>query len=135
MKDTPKIDFNAEYRVAVCRPRGCFDAAAANWLVAYQLELESDEPQPFNRFIDLSWLDEIRLTGPEVVAIAEARREAMASRPPVRTAILAVTPFTYTIACLYEDLMVNSKVKVSVFRNLSDAASWLQVPRWVLEAP
>jgi hypothetical protein len=131
---TPRIEFDREHRLAICRPEGRFDAAVTEWLLIYLMALEDSEPRPFSRLLDLTRLVEIRLSGSEVCDIAQARLMATAKLPPFRTAILAISPFAYAIARLYEDLMKGSSIAVGVFRDAASAAQWLCVPVSIVTA-
>lgn len=128
MNAVPCIELDRVHHLAICRPEGRFDAQIAEWLLIYLMALEESEPQPFNRLLDLTHLVEIRLNGSEVCEIAQARLLATAKLPPFRTAILAASPFAYSIARLYEDLMDGSWIEVGVFRDATSAAQWLRVP-------
>ena len=133
-RSRPEVEFLRASRLAICRPEGCLDAKAAEWLLVYVLALEESQSQPFNRLLDLRNLLEIRLSGSEVSEIARNRRHVTAGRPSFQTAMLAVNPFGYAVARLYEDLMAGSPARVAVFRDAVSTAKWLQVPLHLVKA-
>ena len=67
----------------------------------------------FNRFVDFSGLTEVHLRFEDVAAIARRRREHYIGER-VTTVFLAVTPFTYGFARMYEQLMAGTAIEVRV---------------------
>jgi hypothetical protein len=135
MSDAPQIVFDAEYRLAVYRPRGPLDAALAARLLDFLLAMEDADPEPFNRLLDLAAVTQVRLSGTEMFRVSLTRRAATARRRPFRTAILAPTLVAYGMGRMYELLMEESAIRVEVFRDAGGAADWLVVPRSVVERP
>jgi len=84
--------------------------------------------EPFNRFTDLSGLTAIHLDFLEIANLAAMRRTSYKSLPPVKSAILAPEAPAYAIARLFALFMRTSPIYVRVFRNVDDAAKWLEVP-------
>jgi hypothetical protein len=135
MTDPLRLTFDDERRLAVCRPHGRLDADLAARLLTFLLALEAAEPDPFDRLLDLTAVERIRLTADEMYHIARTRRAATVGRRPFRTAILAPTILTYGIGRMYEVLMEGSAVEVGVFRDAGGAATWLGVSRSVVDPP
>ena len=133
MIGAPLIQLHEAYRLAVCRPEGCFDAEFCESLLLVLREMEVREKKPFNRLLDLNRLSEIRLHGDEIREIASSRRFCSKELSPVRTAILAQGALCYGIARMYEALMDGSSIEVGVYREPSQAAKWLGVQVSVIQ--
>jgi hypothetical protein len=133
--DPPQIAFDDEHRLAVYRPQGLLDMGLAARLLDFLLALETADPEPFDRLLDLTAVAEIRLTATEMFYIAQTRRAATAGRRHFRTAILAPTPLAYGMGRMYEVLVEGSAIHVGVFRDAGGAADYLGVPRSVVEPP
>ena len=104
----------------------------ADELVAFIEGKEQLDSEPFNRFTDLSELDEIRLKFGHIFNIAVQRRMSTANRPRVKSAFFSNTVVGFGIARMYETLMEGSTVEVRAFRDLAAAAVWLGVPEATL---
>jgi hypothetical protein len=128
MSDDLKIEFNAEQRLVICRPRGVLTEKHAAQLLTFLIPLERSDPEPFNRLLDLTLVDDIELSSTIVPLYAMARQDSTKHRPPFRTAIIASEHPAATAALLYASLMKGSKIEVRVFDNASLAAAWLGVP-------
>jgi hypothetical protein len=133
MSQTFQIDFDTAHRLAICRPVGTLDSVTAKQLLTFLFTIEDKNPEPFNRLLDLTGIDEIRLTGPEIYEFARERRAAVAERVPSRSAILATHPLARGTASIYETLMEGSKIDVRVCSEASDAAKFLGVPKETIE--
>jgi hypothetical protein len=133
MNDAPKITFDDTHRLAVYRPSGVLDMSLAAQLLDFLLAMENAHPDPFSRLLDLTAVVEIRLSGTEMYHIAQTRRVVTDGRGPFRTAILAPTLLAYGMGRMYELLMEGSAIQIGVFRDAEGAASWLGVPRAVVE--
>ena len=127
--DNPlKIDFNPDYRLAICRPVGLLGAQHAAQLLNFLFGFERDNPEPFNRLFDMTLITEIQLSSAVIYYYARARREATVHLPPFRTAIIACAPSEEEVAATYATLMKGSKIEVGIFRDAGSAARWLSVP-------
>jgi hypothetical protein len=104
----------------------------ADEIVAFIEGEERIDPEPFNRFTDLSELDQIRLKFGHIFNVASQRRRSTDNRPPIKSAFFSDTIVGFGIARMYETLMDGSAIKVRVFRNLAAAAGWLGVPEATL---
>ena len=122
------ISLLREQHLALCRPVGLLNAELVEWLLIYTSKLENAAAEPFNRFIDLSDLLEIKLSHAELCEIAQARRYALQHVAPFRTAILAPNALSAAVARMYEVLMDGGPAEIRVFRDADGAADWLQVP-------
>ena len=137
MLDTPQVTFPAgarmhpSLRLLTWHPHGLLDATLADEILRFIDAEEGAVGEPFDRFTDLSGLRAVRLSVHEVEEIA-SRRVARYHGAPVKSAILAFSPFDFGIARMYEQLMRQSPIEVRVFCRLSSASKWLNVPIEVL---
>ena len=126
--DAPRIDFDADRRLAVCRPGDQLGSSLAARLLDFVLAMEATEPESFDRLLDLTAVEEVRLSGAELYRIAQARRAACAGRPAFRTAILAPARSPTRPAGCDEAMTEGCGMTVAVFRDAGSAAAWLGVP-------
>jgi hypothetical protein len=132
--DNPlKIDFNSDYRLAICRPLGLLGAEHAAQLLNFLLGFERTNPGSFNRLLDLTLVTEIQLSSSVIHWYAGTRREATADVPPFCTAIIAPAPSAEEAAAIFATLVEGSKIQVGIFRDASSAAKWLDVPEAVIQ--
>ena len=130
LKTFPDARYHSEARLLTWHPRGTFDDALADEVVA-MLELdETFENVPFHRYTDLSLLTDIRLKIGHVFEIAERRRTV---GEPVRSAFFADTTVGFGVARMYETLMTGAVIHVRAFRDRAAAAEWLGVPLLLLQ--
>ena len=132
--DHLQVHFNPEYRLATCRPTGVLGARHAADLLNFLIPLERSNPEPFNRLLDLTRVNEIELSNTVIPLYAMARQDSTKHLPPFRTAIIASDKSAETAALLYATLMKGSKIEVRVFDNASLAAAWLGVPEKALHS-
>jgi hypothetical protein len=132
-KRFPHAAFHPEWRLMTSFPTGPLDDETAEEFVEFIELAEKYEGKPFNRFADMSGHTRIQIGLGQVVRLARRRRRYKG--PPVKSAFFAVRLISITIAHMYAELMEGSKIQVCIFRDRSDAAAWLGVPRSVLLPP
>ena len=86
------VQFHAEQRLLVWRPRGLLDEKVVSDVVAALGQLEMELHEPFNRFSDTAGVEQVDLNYEYVISVALYRRFAYAHRPPIKSAILATHP-------------------------------------------
>lgn len=128
MKLPPEIQFHADIRLLVYRPRGVLNEAAVNKIVSVLGDLEASMQEPFNRFTDTSATDEIELNFKYIIHVSLYRRLTYAGRPPVKSAILATDTTMIHYARLHAVLTQGSPIYVRIFQDRQEAAKWLNVP-------
>ncbi len=121
-----------ELRLLTWSPRGQLNRVSAESIAHWMNAIEA-EFGTFNRFIDLSLLDEMHLTGADVASLAVERRVSY-SGTPVSTVILARTRISRCIATLYAQLMEGSLIEVHVVQTVESASEILKVSADVLSA-
>jgi hypothetical protein len=123
------VQFHAEPRLFVWRPRGLLDEKAVSDVVAALGQLEMELHEPFNRFSDTAGIEQVDLSYEYVISVALYRRFAYAHRPPIKSAILAPPPKFGRYAELHALLTRGSPIDVRVFPDDRPAiAQWLDVP-------
>jgi hypothetical protein len=96
----PEIQFHDDIRLFVWRPSGVLDEAAINKVVGCLEDLEAKWQAPFNRFADTLAVHEVELNFKYVIQVSLHRRLAYEGRPPVKSAILAMTLQLFiTVGC------------------------------------
>ncbi len=127
MYDALKVTVEPTHRLVICRPSGIVDELFALQLLNFLHALE-EVAEPFNRLLDLTGIISVPLENSEIYEYAEARREAPAQVPKLRTAIITSELDTEPAALLYSMLIKDSQVEVGVFPAASEAAQWLGIP-------
>jgi hypothetical protein len=111
----------------VGRPKGILDARAAERIVEFIELKEFDSENGFNRFCDLTALEGIQLSFSEILYLAIRRSSFNPDYAPVKSAFLAIHPFAFAIARMYEQMLCSPRIEVRVFGELKLAAEWLGV--------
>jgi hypothetical protein len=137
MKLPPDIEFHADIRLLIYRPRGLLNETAVNKVLGTLEDLEAKLKEPFNRFLDALAADEVKLNFKYIIQISLHRRLSYTGRPPVKSAILATDSTIIRYGRLHAVLTRGSPINVRVFQDREKAAQWLGVPIELLmaEAP
>ena len=123
------VEFHAEQRLVVWRPRGLLDEKEVSDVVAALGQLEAQFGAPFNRFADLARIDEVNINYEYVFTVSLYRRFAYADRAPIKSAILATDPTLVDYGRLHALVTRGSSIDVCVFPDDRPAiAQWLGVP-------
>lgn len=123
------VQFHAEQRLLVWRPRGLLDEKVVRDVVAALGQLEMELHEPFNRFSDTAGVEQVDLNYEYVIGVALYRRFAYAHRPPIKSAILATHPNLIHYAQIHALLTRGSRIDVRIFLDDRPAvAKWLDAP-------
>jgi hypothetical protein len=123
------VQFHAEHRLFVWRPRGLLDEKVVADVVASLGQLEMELQESFNRFADTAGVDQVDLNYEYVISVAFYRRVAYAHSPPIKSAILATHPTFIHYAQIHALLTRDSPIKVRIFPDDRSAiAKWLDAP-------
>jgi hypothetical protein len=123
------VQFHAEQRLFVCRPRGLLDEKVVIDDVAALGQLEAQFSEPFNRFTDTAGVSAVDINYEYVFTVALYRRFAYADRAPIKSAILATDPTLVDYGRLHALVTRGSSIDVRVFPDDRLAiAQWLGVP-------
>jgi len=128
-----RTHYHAGHRLVTWHPRGILDDALLDEIAYFTQTLEQISEGPFDRFTDLSGLEEIHLKIGHVFEIAEERKTAHAGLPQVKSAFYCDKIVGFGMARMYEALMEETSIDVRTFRVRSIAAAWLEVPPRVLD--
>ncbi len=131
-KGFPGTWYHPKFKVLGWFPRGVLNEAFVHQVVEFIEMEERIQDAPFDRYIDLSGLSQIRL-GMEHMIQVSLRRHPV--KQPVKTAIFADHPISFGIALMYERLMKGSIIEVRAFDKRRSAAEWLEVSTQVLSNP
>jgi hypothetical protein len=134
MKLPPEIEFHENIRLLIYRPRGLIDEAAINKVISVIEDIEVATQEPFNRFSDTSETHEVELNFRYVIHVSLHRRLFHKGRVPVKSAILATDSTLVHYARLLAILTQGSSIKVRLFQDRKEAATWLGVPLELLAA-
>ena len=124
-----EVQFYAEQRLFVCRPRGALNEKIVIDVVAALGQLEAQFREPFNRFTDLAGVSAVDINYEYVFTVALYRRFAYAHRAPIKSAILATDPTLVDYGRLHALVTRGSPIDVRVFPDDRPAiAQWLDAP-------
>ena len=123
------VEFHAEQRLCVWRPRGSLNEKDVSDVVAALGLLEAQFGAPFNRFTDSARVEEVNVNYEYIFTVSLYRRFAYAHRPPIKSAILAIDPTLVDYGTLHTLVTRDSSINVRVFPDDRRAiALWLAVP-------
>ena len=129
------VQFHAEQRLLVWRPRGLLDEKVVSDVVAAVGQLEMELREPFNRFSDTAGVEQVDLNYEYIISVALYRRFAYAHRPPIKSAILATDPNLIHYAQIHALLTRDSPIDVRIFLDDRPAvAKWLDAPLLLIAA-
>jgi hypothetical protein len=131
-KAFPRTSYYPRWRLLTWFPRGVLNEAFADRVIAFIEMEESIQEAPFDRYIDLSGLTQIRIGIDHIILTARRRRKV---KQPVKMALFADNPMSFGVAHSYELLMYDAMMDVRAFRERRAAATWLEVPLKALNCP
>jgi len=125
---SPEVEFHADICLLVYRPRGVINESSINKVISILSDLEGEQSEPFNRFLDTLAADEIDLNYQHIIQVSLFRRLSYAGKPPVKSAILATDSAMTHYAQLHSLMTRDSPINAEVFHERETAAKWLGVP-------
>ena len=131
-KGFPRTWYHPRRRLLTWYPRGVLNEAFADQVIEFIEMEERIQEAPFDRYADLSALTHIRLGIDHIINTARRRR---AVKQPVKAALFADNPISFSVAHSYELLMSDAMIEVRAFKQRAAAATWLEVPLKVLNCP
>lgn len=134
LKSLPRTLYYTQLRLMAWHPQGVLNEAGLKDAVDFMESEEQSSRVPFNRFINLDDVTELRLRFGDTLDASE-RRRASYSGAPVKTAIVCSRPVGFGLARMYATLMEGSRIEAQVFRERAPAAEWLGVPLEALCPP
>ena len=127
------VEFVENANLFIWRPHGVLSEALVNNIIGFVREQEETLGRSFNRFADLSALDEVDLNFNYVFHIALYRRLSYAGGK-VKSAFYVSSSDAEHYAKLHALLTDHSPLQVSIFSDREAAAKWLGVPSELLMA-
>ena len=118
MKRPPEIEFHEDIRLLIYRPRGLLNEAAFNKVLSALEDLEAKLQEPFNRFSDTLEAHEVELNFKYIIQVSLHRRLSYASRPTVKSAILATDSTMIHYGRLHALLTQGSPINVCIFQQI-----------------
>jgi hypothetical protein len=131
-KAFPRTWYHPRWRLLTWFPRGVLNEAFADQVIKFIEMEERIQEAPFDRYIHLSGLTDIRLGIDHIIYTARRRRRV---KQPAKSALFADNPMTFSVAHSYELLMLDAMIEVRAFKKRAAAAAWLQVPLRTLQCP
>ena len=129
LKSFPQTWYFPKWHLVTWHPRGVLDDTLADQIVAF-IELEERiQAAPFDRYVDLSGLTDVRLYAGHVFDIAKRRHRTM---DQVKSAFWTDKIVTTSLAYMFETFMASAPIKVRAFTKKEDVAEWLEVPIEIL---
>ena len=126
------VSFHRDLNLWIWQPRGILDEPHVDQLIDLMDKLEAQADEPFNRYTDLSKLDDVTITFDYVFRVSLYRR-AMYSGLPVKSAFYVTDVPTAEVALTHAVIAEESSLIVRVFVEKEEAAEWLDVGLWDLE--
>jgi hypothetical protein len=121
------VFFYDDLRLMVWRPRGIVDENAINKILEFMGKKETAADKPFNRFTDTLLVDSVDLNFRYVFHISLFRRLSYVGWP-VKSAILVTRKDLGHYSRLHQILTQGSLIRVRIFQDRKEAATWLGVP-------
>ena len=131
MPGPPFLRYYASHRLVAWQPQGVLDDRMLDEIAEWVVLVEK-AARPFNRFVDLSKLTEVKVSSRHVFDHAQRRAKEFAGVEPVHSGLFCEHWVGFGIAQLYEELMKNTPIQARAFRELAKAAQCLNVPVEVL---
>jgi len=131
-KAFPRTWYYPRWRLLTWFPRGVLNEPFADQVVEFIEMEERIQEAPFDRYADLSGLTHIRIGIDHIIHTARRRRKV---KQPVKMALFADNPISFSVAHSYELLMSDAMIEVRAFKQREAAAPWLEVPLKTLDCP
>jgi len=131
-KSFPRTWYHPRWKLLTWHPRGVLNEAFADQVIAFIEMEERIQEAPFDRYVDLSGLTQIRIGIDHIIHTARRRRIV---KQPVKTALFADNPVSFGVAHSYELLMHDAMIDVRSFKDRAAAALWLERPLNALACP
>lgn len=128
MKAPASVQFNEDLRLFVWKPRGILDEASVSKVLVDLVRYECRASHPFNRFSDLSEVQDFHLTFKYVFHVALHRRLAYAGREPVKSVFYVTHAEAAQLVKIHAIMTDRSPLKVEMFEDRAAAARSLGVP-------
>ena len=126
LKLPPHFTFHHDLRLLVYKPRGVLNIERIQKDISTVIAAEG-KAAPFNRFIDLSAVSQIRLDSDRASRIANLRGMDYADSPPIKSAYYVTTAKGAQFAKICAAATKSTPLRIEVFEDIPSAAKWLGV--------
>ncbi|MFL6513902.1 MAG: hypothetical protein ACJ8M1_02640 [Chthoniobacterales bacterium] len=127
--------FHHDLNLMVVKLKGVLNPERIQRDIAFVTAAESRAAKPFNRFVDMSAITQIRLDVAQVSKTAKLRRMDYLACPTVKSAYFVTTKRAAQLAEMCAALTKASSLQVEVFEDIRAAAEWLGVTEQDLAGP
>ena len=121
------VSFHRDLNLFIWQPRGILDEPHVEKIIALLEEAEDEAEEPFDRYTDLSKLDQVDLSFDYIFRVSLYRRVVYLERSPVKSAFYVVDRATAQMALTHAVVTAESPLQVKVCLRKSAAARWLGV--------
>ena len=121
------ISFRRELGLLIWQPRGILDEPHVERIIGLLEEAEDQAERPFDRYTDLSKLDQVDLSLEYVFKVSLYRRAVYGDRTPVKSAFYVEESDTAKVALTHAAVTAEAPLQVQVFLRKDPAAEWLRV--------
>jgi hypothetical protein len=127
LKLLPHMIFHHDLHLMVVKPTGVINNERIQKVMAAVTAAESRTGMPFNRFVDLSAVTQIRIDLNQARRIATVRRTDYLDKPMVKSAYYVTTKRAAQLADMCATVTRSSSLQIQVFNDIPAAAEWLGV--------
>jgi len=127
--------FHHDLNLLVAKLKGVLNPERIQSDIAFVTAAESQAAKPFNRFVDMSAITQIRLDVSHVSKTAKLRRMDYLNGPAVKSAYFVTTKRAAQLAEMCAALTKGSSLEIAVFEEIGAAARWLGVTEQDLAGP
>ena len=121
------VSFRNDLGLLIWQPRGILDQPHVEKIIAMLEGAEDEAEKPFDRYTDLSKLDQVDLSLDYVFKVSLYRRAVYGDRSPVKSAFYVEESDTAQVALTHAAVTAQSPLQVQVFLRQEAAAEWLGV--------
>jgi len=121
------VSFHRDLNLFVWQPRGILDEPHVEQIISMLEEAEDEASEPFDRYTDLSKVDQIDVNFDYIFRVSLYRRAVYGERSPVKSAFYVEDRATAELALTHAVVTAESPLQVKVCLRTIDAARWLDV--------
>ncbi|HEY4283022.1 MAG TPA: hypothetical protein VGM62_08150 [Chthoniobacterales bacterium] len=121
------VSFRRDLELFIWQPRGVLDEPHVEKIIAILEGVEDEANHPFDRYTDLSKLDQVDVSFDYVFQISLHRRAVYGNRSPIKSVFYVEDRATAQVALTHAVVTAESPLQVKVCLQKSAAAQWLGV--------
>src|SRR4051812_10865667 len=108
------VAFRRDLNLFIWQPRGILDEPHVEQIIAMLEEAEDEAEQPFDRYTDLSILDQVDLSFDYIYRVSLYRRALYMTRAPVKSAMYVAEREALRVAVTHATVTANSPLQVKI---------------------